>query len=88
MGNHSADEARYDFARNLAGEIKPPPVRVDLKGTTVLANPDYQAPPLPFTERFSWLIYVVLGVATLALAGVLFVLARQALARQVSVNPV
>ena len=88
VGNHSADEPRYDFARNLPGELKPPPVRIDLKGTTVVANPEYQAPPLPFTERFSWLIYVVLGVATLALAGVLFVLARQALARQVSVNPV
>ena len=44
-------------------------------------NPIYQPVPKPWTERWPWLVYVVLSVASLILLGILGVLARAAIAR-------
>ncbi len=86
FGNPDAAPGRYsDYAAALPAVLDPPPTRVRLGGYEdmgdVEKNPEYQAPPKPFTERFPWLIYVVLGLAGLTLLGILLYLARSAVAR-------
>jgi hypothetical protein len=46
---------------------------------TIVNNPDYKPEPLPLTERIPWLIYLVLAIFSLALAVILFSLARTSL---------
>jgi hypothetical protein len=43
-------------------------------------NPEYIAPPEAFTERFPWLIYVVLSGVAVALGAVILNLSRAAIA--------
>jgi hypothetical protein len=60
-------------------KIQPAPARAVLEAQ--LANPIYQPEPKPWTERWPWMIYLVLGFASVFLMGILFILAREALAR-------
>jgi hypothetical protein len=59
--------------------LEPAPRRADLSEPT--RNPDYQPPPLPWSERWPWLVYVVLSVASLVLLVLLALLSREAIAR-------
>jgi len=80
FGNPHARPPNYDFARNLPPALDPPPLRVKLE-LPVEKNPDYRPLPKPWSERWPWLIYVVLSIASLTLLGILGVLARDALRR-------
>jgi hypothetical protein len=79
FGNPIAQAPHYDFAANLPANLEPPPARVTLGA--LAPNPSYNPPPKPWTERHPWLVYVVLGVASLALLGILGVLGREAIHR-------
>ena len=76
FGNPSADLPKYDFAGNLP-ENPSVLVRAGLKET--FQNPDFVPPPQPFTERFPWLIYFVLGSVAMCLLVVITNLAKTAI---------
>ncbi len=78
FGNLSAENPNYDFARNLTEPLPEELPRVKL--AAVEKNPEYIAPPEAFTERFPWLIYVVLGGVAVALGAVILNLSRAAIA--------
>jgi hypothetical protein len=44
-------------------------------------NQDGRPPPVPLTERWPWMVYVVLGTGSLVLLIILVLLAREAMAR-------
>jgi len=73
FGNPGADWPNYDFARNLTEN---PPVSVRAGLTETIENADFVPPPQPFTERFPWLIYIVLGAVALCLLVVIASLAK------------
>lgn len=79
-GNPKGTPPGYDFANTL-------PMKIDASETSLAddqqrqPNPQYQPPPKPWTERSPWLVYVVLGVASLVLLGLLGLLGREAIAR-------
>ena len=74
FGNPNAAAPHYDFEKELSARLKTP------AGLAIVAsfagNPDYQRPPLPFTERMPWLIYLVLTISSVTLALILLSLAR------------
>lgn len=72
-GNPSADLPRYDFDRNLSAELITAPIRCIPESST--QNPGFTPPPRPFSDRFPWLIYVVLTSVISVLA---FVISRLA----------
>lgn len=74
FGNVRADAPHYDFEKELGAKLVKPANRATIG--SLIANPDYRPEPLPFTERVPWLIYVVLTISSLALAFILFSLAR------------
>ena len=74
FGNANADAPHYDFEKELSSRLRAPAIPV-VVGSFV-ANPNYSPPPLPFTERLPWLIYLVLTISSVALALILFSLAR------------
>jgi hypothetical protein len=74
FGNATADAPHYDFEKELSAKLKAPAIRAAVGA--FVANPNYSPPPLPFTERLPWLIYVVLTISSVALALILFSLAR------------
>ncbi len=74
FGNANADAPHYDFEKELSAKLKAPAIPV-VVGSFV-ANPNYTPPLLPFTERLPWLIYLVLTLSSVALALILFSLAR------------
>ena len=77
-------DADYVLTRELIAEIAaldPAPVRIPWAGAGKQDNPIYQPTPKPWTERWPWLVYMVLGVASVVLLGILIVLGRQAMAR-------
>ena len=76
--NPNATEPHYDFAATLPEVLDPVPRRGDLKELT--RNPEYQPPPLPWSERWPWLVYVVLSAASLVLLILLGLLGREAIA--------
>jgi hypothetical protein len=78
FGNPDAVAPNYDFARNLPAQLPRPPVRASLGA--IEANPDFVPPPKPLTERWPWLIYVVLGAAGIVLGLVILSLARSTIA--------
>lgn len=82
VGNPQALPPLYDFAESLPARLEPPPVRVELGAIT--PNPDYLPPEKPWTERWPWLIYVVLGLASLVLLGILAGLARETMRQGVA----
>ncbi len=73
-GYAKASVPHYDFADALPRDLPQPPVRLSLGPEQ--ANPSYEPEPAPVTERAPWLIYLVLGVASLALFAVLWKLTR------------
>jgi hypothetical protein len=77
-GNPKAEPPRYDFARNLPARLEPPPTRLTLGPRR--ENPAYQPEPKPLTERWPWLIYLVLGAVSLGLGVIIADLARTAAA--------
>jgi hypothetical protein len=79
FGNPDAAPPHYDFAATLPEKLDPPPLRAELGEPQ--NNPDYRPPPRPLTERWPWLVYVVLGAASVVLLAVLAALAREAVAR-------
>lgn len=85
-GNPSALPPSYDFARNLPASLAPPPERIQL-APGVQDNPEYRPTPKPWTDRWPWVIYVVLGIASAALLGILGVLARQTIQRHDAAMP-
>ncbi|HTM54881.1 MAG TPA: DUF3999 family protein [Pirellulales bacterium] len=76
-GNPQATSPHYDLERNLPLNIDPAPQR--LTPGEPRDNPDYEPAPLPLTERWPWLVYVVLGVASLSLALVIGSVGRAAI---------
>jgi hypothetical protein len=80
FGNPTAPVTNYDFARNLPDKLTPPPARGELTGP-VEKNPEYRPAPKPLAERWPWLIYLVLGFASLVLLVILALLARKAVVR-------
>ena len=64
-GNLQAEPPHYDIERNLPAQLEVPPLRVQLGDRQ--PNPAFHPAPLPLTERLPWLIYIVLGAASLAL---------------------
>jgi hypothetical protein len=79
FGNPKAAPPGYDFARTLPATLEPAPVETTLAPRT--RNPDYRPPPKPWTERYPWAIYVVLGTASAVLLILLGLLGREAVAR-------
>ncbi|NUQ61922.1 MAG: DUF3999 family protein [Pirellulales bacterium] len=77
-GNRDAQAPLYDFARNLSDVLVPPPARASLGERQ--ANPVYLPKPLPLTERWPWLIYMVLGSVSAVLGAVIVGVARRAIA--------
>lgn len=78
-GNPLAEPPGYDFARNLPELLEPKPATASLE--PIVRNPDFTPPPLPFTERFPWLIYVVLGGVSAILLWLIANLAKTSLKR-------
>jgi Protein of unknown function (DUF3999) len=76
-GNPRAEPPRYDFARNLPATLDPPPTRLSLGSRS--ENPAYRPEPKPFTERWPWVIYVILGAICLALGAIIISLAQTAI---------
>lgn len=76
-GNPKATAPHYDFEKDLAARLTTAPVRSEVG--PVVKNPDHRPEPLALTERIPWLIYVVLGASSLALALILISLARTTL---------
>jgi hypothetical protein len=76
FGNEHVPAPHYDFEKEVAARVSKEPVHSQLGD--VLANRDYKPEPKPLTERVPWLIYVVLAASSIALAFVLWSLARTA----------
>ena len=77
FGNASVPAPHYDFENELNSKPSSAPAH----GTygEVTANPQYKPEPRPLTERVPWLIYLVLAVSSIALAFILWSLARRAM---------
>ena len=73
-GNPKAEAPHYDFENELTAKLANTPVRIGVGPAT--QNPNHEPEPLPFTERVSWLIYIVLAISILALAVILWKLAQ------------
>jgi hypothetical protein len=78
FGNPDAAMPNYDFARNLPAILPTPPLKITLG--EIESNPAFSPPPPPFTERFPWLIYVVLGIVCVVLIAIIVNLSRAAIA--------
>ena len=76
FGNDHVPAPHYDFEKEVAARLSKEPVHSRLGD--VLANRDYKPEPKPLTERVPWLIYLVLAASSIALAFVLWSLARTA----------
>lgn len=74
-GNPKAMAPRYDLAARLPSVLGPGLSRIPLGPQR--ENPIYRPEPKPFSERSPWLVYVVLGAASLVLAAILINLARE-----------
>jgi hypothetical protein len=74
-GNAKAAAPHYDLAARLGKDLSVTPVRLMLGEQR--DNPTYSPEPRPFSERFPWLVYVVLCSAAAVLAGILLSLVRE-----------
>lgn len=77
FGNDMVPAPHYDFENELQSKLSSEPVHSTFGNA--IANPEYQPEPRPLTERAPWLIYIVLVVSSIALALILFSLARSAM---------
>ena len=80
FGNGVARDPNYDLGRNLPATLAPAPERTQFEGQPE-ANPAYHPEPPPWTERWPWLIYLVLGAASAVLIGILAILAKEVIRR-------
>ncbi|HMG32345.1 MAG TPA: DUF3999 family protein [Blastocatellia bacterium] len=76
VGNPNAEAPRYDFETRLSWPLAAEPPKCEMD--EMISNPTFRPEPKPLTERVPWLIYVVLGVSSLALASILVSLVRSA----------
>jgi uncharacterized protein DUF3999 len=74
-GNPNALAPHYDFEKELPAKLSGATPSL-ASVTASLINPDFKPEPLPLTERIPWLIYIVLTISSIALALILFSLAR------------
>ena len=74
-GQSAGRVAALRLRRQPAGRAPAVAARVEIGQRT--ANPVYRPEPKPWTERWPWLVYVVLGAASVALLAILAVLARE-----------
>ena len=79
FGDPAALPPQYDFDRNLPAKLAPAPERLKLAQRE--ENPAYIPTPKAITDRFPWLIYVVLTAVSLVLAAVIAGLSRSAISR-------
>jgi hypothetical protein len=79
FGNLKMPEPHYDFEKELSS-LKTAPAQSSVGNTN--KNPLYIPEPLPFTERVSWLIYLVLAASSVALGWILFSLARRTVGKE------
>jgi hypothetical protein len=79
FGEPRAARPQYDFEALLPANLEPAPLRATLD--PIQKNPTYVPPPKPFTERWPWLVYLVLGAASLILLAILAALGREAIGR-------
>lgn len=79
FGDPAAQPPQYDFDRNLPAKLTPAPERLKLGERE--ENPAYVPTPKAITERYPWLIYVVLTAVSLVLAALIAGLARAAITR-------
>jgi hypothetical protein len=86
LGNPKANPPGYDFARNLPERLDPTPTRLALSPRR--ENPVYRPEPKPLTERWPWLIYVVLGAVCVVLGAIILELGRTAIKLHDSRQPV
>ena len=77
FGNTSVPAPHYDFETELKSKTSLEPSHSTFGDVT--ANPEYRPEPRPLTERVPWLIYLVLAISSIALAFILFSLARSAM---------
>ena len=77
FGNDTVPAPHYDFENELQSKLSTEPVHSTFGNA--ITNPEYQPEPRPLTERAPWLIYIVLVVSSIALAFILFSLARSAM---------
>lgn len=77
-GNPNALSPRYDFARNMPARLDPPPTRTALGAPQ--ENPLYIPEPVPVTERWPWMIYVVLATVSVVLGVVILSVAQTTIA--------
>ena len=77
FGNASVPAPHYDFENELKSKLSSEPGHSTYGDVT--ANPQYKPEPKPLTERVPWLIYIVLAVSSIALAFILWSLARRAM---------
>jgi hypothetical protein len=85
FGNPAAEAPRYDFAASLP----PQPGAAARPGAVGRGHPQprLHPTPRPWTERFRWLVDLVLVLAGLVLLAILAALAREALRRQGAAPP-
>jgi hypothetical protein len=76
FGNEAVAAPHYDFENELYARRSKEPAHSTLG--SVLPNREYRPEPKPLTERVPWLIYLVLAASSIALAFILFSLARTA----------
>ena len=79
FGNPKARSPVYDFAGNLPQRLEPKPDRTSVSQRR--DNPMFVPAPLPFTERWPWLIYVVLSAVSIVLGAIIVNLSRAAIAQ-------
>ena len=77
FGNTNVPAPHYDFETELQSKPSSEPAHSTFGD--VSANPEYRPEPRPLTERVPWLIYLVLAISSIALAFILFSLARNAM---------
>ncbi len=77
FGNPEAGPTGYDYARNLPRRLTPAPTRLTIG--ELQQNPSFIPVPKPLSERFPWLIYVLLGSAVVLLALLIVNLTRAAI---------
>jgi Protein of unknown function (DUF3999) len=77
FGNAKITAPHYDFEKELWARAPTQPIHSTVG--MLVGNPEYKPEPLPLTERVPWLIYLVLGISSVALAWILISLARSAL---------
>jgi hypothetical protein len=85
FGNPKAEPPQYDFARNLPLTLDPIPTR--LRPSERRPNPSYRPVPKALTERWPWLIYVILGAISAGLGVIIVMLARTAVRRHDALQP-